>query len=126
MGHENQILEILEDMLKFEDIYACMLVRKGMQGIVPNTNLFRKEVMSIWNILGETMDEFFDVIQQYSKHNLGEVDFRLMDYEVMFFILPWSDTALVAIIPALANKGLLEVEMENGRRKIIGILGRKQ
>lgn len=126
MGHENQILEILEDMLKFEDIYACMLVRKGMQGIVPNTNRFRKEVMSIWNILGETMDEFFDVIQHYSKHNLGEVNFRLMDYEVMFFILPWSDTALVAICPALANKGLLEVEMENGRRKIIGILGRKQ
>lgn len=125
MAHEKEILDILEDMLKLEDVYACMLVRKGMQGIMPPAEKFNRNVMSIWNILRMTMDEFFDVIKQFSKYNLGEVNFRLMNYEVMFFILPWSDMALVAIIPALANKGLLEVEMENGRRKIIELMERK-
>ena len=68
------------------------------------------------------MDEFFDVIEKYSEYGLDKIYFELGKYDVMFFILPGSDTALVSIIPALANRGLLEVEMENARRKIIDII----
>ena len=68
------------------------------------------------------MDEFFEIISRYSKYGLDKVYFELGKYDVIFFILPESDTALVAIVPALANRGLLEVELENARRKIMGIL----
>jgi hypothetical protein len=50
---------------------------------------------------------------------LGEMEFRLQNYEVLFYVFPDTENALVAIIPALANKGLLEVEMENARREIL-------
>ena len=53
---------------------------------------------------------------------LGEMEFRLQDYEVLFYVFPDTESALVAIVPALANKGLLEVEMENARREILKVM----
>jgi len=120
---EERILKILnEDLLRLEDIHACMVARKNLEGIVPITEDFKKEIMGIWEVLKDTMDDFFDVIGEYSEYGLDKVYFELGKFDVMFFILPGSDTALVAIVPALANRGLLEVEMENARRKIIEII----
>jgi len=50
------------------------------------------------------------------------MEFRLKNHSVLFFVIPNTENALVAIIPSLANKGLIEVEMENARRRIIEIL----
>ena len=124
ISKEKQILKILDDLLKLDDIYACMVVRKKLEGIVPPVEKFNKKVIDLWDLLQSTMDKFFEVIERYTKYNLGEIYFRLMDYEAMFFILPQTDTALVAITPALANRGLLEVNMENARKKIIDILSK--
>jgi hypothetical protein len=68
------------------------------------------------------MDDVFGVIGAYSQIGLGEMEFRLQDYEVLFYVFPDTENALVAIVPALANKGLLEVEMENARREILKIM----
>ena len=68
------------------------------------------------------MDDVFSVIGSYSPAGLGEMEFRLQEYEVLFYVFPDTENALVAIIPALANKGLLEVEMENARREILKIM----
>jgi hypothetical protein len=68
------------------------------------------------------MDDVFGVIGAYSQIGLGEMEFRLQNYEVLFYVFPDTENALVAIIPALANKGLLEVEMENARREILKIM----
>lgn len=121
---EDQILRVLdEDLQPLEDIRACMVVRKNLEGIAPITEDFKSEIMEIWEILKKTMDDLFDVVAHYSKFGLDKIYFELGKHDVMFFILPGTDTALVAIVPALANRGLLEVEMENARRKIIGIIG---
>jgi len=111
--------------MPLEDVHACMVARKGLEGITPLTESFKREVMEIWEILKKTMDELFDVIEHYSESGLDKVYFELGEFDVMFFILPGSDTALVAIVPALANRGLLEVELENARRRIIKILEEK-
>jgi hypothetical protein len=50
------------------------------------------------------------------------MEFRLQDYEVLFYVFPDTENALVTIVPALANKGLLEVEIENARREILKIM----
>jgi hypothetical protein len=68
------------------------------------------------------MDDVFTVIGQYSGAGLSEMEFRLQDYEVLFYVFPDTENALVAIVPALANKGLLEVEIENARREILKIM----
>ncbi len=120
---EDRILRVLtEDLQRLEDIHACMVARRGLEGIIPLTEDFKKEISEIWGILKKTMDKFFEVIAQYSELGLDKVYFELGNFDVLFFILPGTDNALVAIVPALANRGLLEVELENARRKIIGIL----
>jgi hypothetical protein len=120
---EDQILQVLaEDLQPLEDIHACMVVRKNLQGIFPVKEAFKSEILDIWEILKKTMDELFDVIAHFSRFGLDKVYFELGKFDVMFFILPSTDTALVAIVPVLANRGLLEVEMENARRKIINII----
>jgi hypothetical protein len=124
---EQKILKVLtEDLMQLEDIHACMVARKNLEGIVPFSDKFKREIMPIWDTLKGTMDELFDVIKHYSEYGLDKIYFELGEHDVMFFILPNLDTALVAIVPALANRGLLEVELENARRSIVKILEGKE
>ncbi|MBD3262696.1 MAG: hypothetical protein GF334_13685 [Candidatus Altiarchaeales archaeon] len=123
-SREEDILRVLnEDLMPLEDIHACMVAQRGLEGIVPLTEDFKREVVGIWEVLRETMDDLFNVVAKYTEYGLDKVYFELGDFDVMFFILPGTDNALVAIVPALANRGLLEVELENARRRIIKILG---
>ena len=124
MSTEEKILEVLNELLEYEEIYACMLVRKDLEGIIPPREKFKKGIEDIWEIVHEIMEEIFVIIDKYAKYGygLGEIYFRVLDYEVIFFILPDSDTALVAIVPALANRGLIEIALENARRSFMKIL----
>ena len=116
---EDPIEYILSDLLKLDDILACMVARQNMISVMPDQNLFDQKVMELWDIIKRAMDDVFVVIKEYSQTGLGEIEFRLQDYEVLFYILPDTENAIVAIIPALSNKGLIEVEMENARRDIL-------
>jgi hypothetical protein len=118
------IANVLDDLLKLDDILACMVARQNMISVMPSdgTDSFKPEIHSIWDIIHRAMEDVFTVIREYSQAGLGEMDFRLQDYEALFYVFPDTENALVAIIPALANKGLLEVEMENARREILKIM----
>ena len=119
---DDPIALVLDDLLKLDDILACMVARRNMISVMPSGDGFKSEVHQIWDIIHRAMDDVFGVIGAYSQAGLGEMDFRLQDYEVLFYVFPDTETALVAIVPALANKGLLEVEMENARRDILKIM----
>ena len=120
-SREEKVLEVLDDLLREEDILACMVAMKGLEGIVPDMEKFKIKDIGIWEMLQKTMDEFFEIIESYQEYGLDKVYFELGDYEVIFFIM--HNVSLVAIVPALANRGLLEVEMENARRDVIGLIG---
>lgn len=122
---DDPIAEVLDDLLKLDDILACMVARRNMISVMPSGDGFNTEVMSIWDIIHRAMDDVFTVIREYSQAGLGEIEFRLQDYEALFFVFPDTENALVAIVPALANKGLIEVEMENARREIQSIMDEK-
>ena len=117
---------VLIDLLKLDDILACMVARQNMISVMPDQNLFNPSVMEIWDIIKRAMDDVFVVIKEYSQAGLGEIEFRLQDYEALFYILPDTENALVAIIPALSNKGLIEVEMENARRDILKVMNNSE
>ncbi|MEF8848461.1 MAG: hypothetical protein V5A68_04935 [Candidatus Thermoplasmatota archaeon] len=121
---EDPIARVLDDLLRLDDILACMVARQNMISVTPSsgTEGFKEEVHNVWDIIHRAMDDVFNVIREYSQTGLQEMEFRLQDYEVLFYIFPDTDNALVAVIPALANKGLLEVEMENSRREILKIM----
>jgi len=118
------IAKVLDDLLKLDDILACMVARQNMISVMPSdgTDSFKPEINQIWDILHRAMDDVFNVIRDYSQAGLGEMEFRLQEYEALFFVFPYTENALVSIIPALANKGLLEVEMENSRREILKLM----
>jgi hypothetical protein len=116
---DDPIALVLDDLLKLDDILACMVARRSMISVMPSGEEFKPEVNQIWDNIHRAMDDVFGVIGAYSQIGLGEMEFRLQDYEVLFYVFPDTENALVAIVPALANKGLLEVELENARRAIL-------
>ncbi len=121
---DDPIASVLDDLLRLDDILACMVARQNMISVMPSagTESFKSDVHQIWDILHRAMDDVFTVIREYSQTGLGEMEFRMQAYEALFYIFPDTENALVAIIPALANKGLIEVEMENARREILKIM----
>jgi len=125
---EDPIAKVLDDLLRLDDILACMVARQNMISVMPSsgTDGFKSEVNEIWDILHRAMDDVFAVIREYSQAGLAEMEFRMQDYEALFFVFKDTDNALVAIVPALANKGLIEVEMENARLEIQAILDQQE
>jgi len=93
---------------------------------MPANDSFDPQVNQVWDIIHRAMDDVFGVIREYSQAGLGEMEFRMQDFETLFYIFPDTENALVAIVPALANKGLIEVEMENARREILKIMGEQE
>jgi len=126
IAQDDPILDVLNDLLNYDEILACMVASQTMISVMPDQELFKQEVMQIWDIIKRAMNDVFVVIREYSQAGLGEIEFRLQDYEALFYVFPDTENALVAIIPALANKGLIEIEMENARRKILKILEQKE
>jgi hypothetical protein len=121
---DDPIAKVLDDLLRLEDILACMVARQNMISVMPSdgTDSFKPEIHQTWDIIHRAMEDVFTVIREYSQAGLTEMEFRLQDYEALFYVFPDTENALVAIIPALANKGLLEVEMENARREILQVM----
>jgi len=119
---DDPIAQVLDDLMRLDDIYACIVARRNMISVMPSSEEFKPEVNEIWDVIKRAMDDVFSVIGQYSSAGLSEMEFRLQNYEVLFFVFPDTENALVTIVPALANKGLLEVEIENARREILKIM----
>ena len=121
---DDPIAKVLDDLLKLDDILACMVARQNMISVMPSddNDSFKPEIHGVWDIIHRAMDDVFSVIHEYSQAGLTEMEFEMQDYEALFFVFPDTENALVAIVPALANKGLIEVEMENARREILKIM----
>jgi len=119
---DDPIAQVLDDLMRLDDIYACIVARRNMISVMPTNEQFKPEVNQIWDVIKRAMDDVFTVIGEYSGAGLTEIEFRLQNYEVLFYVFPEMENALVAIVPALANKGLLEVELENARRDILKIM----
>ena len=123
---DDPILDVLNDLLNYDEILACMVARQNMISVMPDQDRFDPGVMQLWDIIKRAMDDVFNVIREYSQAGLAEMEFRLQDYEVLFYVFPDTENALVSIVPALSNKGIIEIEMENARRKILEIMKHRE
>lgn len=123
---DDPIEKVLNDLMNFNEILACMVARSNMISVMPDQNRFDTSVLQLWDLIKRAMDDVFGVIKDYSIAGLTEIEFRLQDFETLFYIFPDTENALVAIIPALSNKGLIEIEMENARRKILDVMEEKK
>ena len=117
---ETELIKILEDLLRLDDVLACMVVKQGLEGIVP-PNMKIKDV-ELWRLVHEATTGMFDIITKFYDYGLERLNLELGEYTII--VAPVSQSfSLVVIIPSLANLGLLDVEIENTKRKILGRQG---
>ncbi len=123
MGKKEEVLAVLGDLLKMDDVLACMLAKKGLGGVIPE-GLKVKDV-NLWNRVKETTNQIFPIIENFFVYKIDRLNFELGDYTIIF--APISQTfSLLVIIPSLANMGLIDVEVENTKRKVKIIIDRKE
>lgn len=118
-----EIIQELNNLLGLDDVLACMVVRKGLEGIVPEKSKIKN--IDLWRLIHDTTNDLFDIVEKFFNYKLERLNLELSDYVII--IAPISEVfALIVVIPSLANMGLLDVEIENTKRKIHGILERKE
>lgn len=111
----SDVIKILGSLMVFEDVISCMVVKKGLEGIVP-PNVKIKNI-DLWRLVHDTTDDLFDLIDKFYSYGLGRITLELGEYTLM--VAPVSRTvSLIVLIPSLANIGLLDVEVENAKIKI--------
>lgn len=116
---KESIMEELQSLLRLDDVLACMLAKKGLEGLLPQGIKIKN--VELWQLLKETTDKTFDIIEKFFGYGLDRMVFELGDYTVI--IAPLNpDFSLLVVIPSLANMGLLDVEIENTKRKIKSIM----
>lgn len=117
-----EILKNLDDLLRLEDVLACMVARKGLEGIIPAGTKLRN--VDFWVLLRKTTDPVFDLIDKfYESYKLERLYLEMNQYTVIVATIS-QNISLIVVIPSLANMGLLDVEIENTKRKIVEILKR--
>ena len=123
MGKKEDALVVLNDLLRLDDVLACMLARKDLGGVVPDK--MKLKDTSFWNIVKESTGQVFPIIEKFYLYKVERINLELGEYMIIF--APVTQTySLMVIIPSLANMGLIDVEIENTKRKIKVILDKKE
>ncbi len=123
METKKMIKKSLEDLIKVDDIQACFVMGKLLGTIAPDTKAKLKNI-ALWTVIMNSTHKFFPIIEDFYVYGLSRLYYELKDYEIIiYFISP--GTALLAIIPSLVNRGLVEVEIENTTLEIRKALGVK-
>ena len=125
MGSEQQISKIigvLSDLRKLDDIFDTYVVtssgnRYSVPGLAP-----RIQNLGLLTLLNSTMLTVLGLLNRLFVYKAERVVLELQDLLVLVYAIN-ANTALVCVVPNLANVGLLEVEIENSRRLLKEILG---
>ncbi len=122
MTKSEEVLIALNELLQMDDVLACMLAKRGLEGLIPQGIKIKN--INLWKTINQTTTTLFGLIDRFYDFGMGRLYFELGEYNII--MIPISQQfALLVIIPALANQGLLDVEIENTRRKIKEIVESK-
>ncbi len=95
----DRILEVLKDLCdKHEDIEACMVVKKGLEGVVMFPADFIDKISTVWEPIRETIDSLLVIISEYAMYGLDKIYIEMLDYRIIFCVISMSDTSLVTFI----------------------------
>ena len=120
MDIKSKIQQVLDDLLKVEDIEACFVSGRMIGTVTPKSKSKLKN-MALWKLIMDTTRKFFPVTDDFYAYGLSKLYFELKDYNIIMSFMG-RGIALITIIPTLANRGMIEVEIENTRREIKQLL----
>ena len=119
-----RILEILKDLHgKSGKIKACMVARKGLEGVVMFPESFKKDAGPVWEPLSKTLDDILQMIGKYAAYGIDKICLEAFGFLIVFYVIEMSDTALMVFLRQEEDsmKKLLELssEIDKARKKII-------
>ncbi len=80
---------------KHDSIEACMVVKKGLEGVVVFPTDFIDNVSSKWEPMKETIDSILGIVSEESAYGIEKAYIELLGYSIVFYAIGASDTALV-------------------------------
>lgn len=120
MVKQEEIMQLLEHLLKMDDVLACMLAKKGLEGIIPTTMKIKD--LDFWVMLKGATDQLFDLINKFFDYGNTRASFEIGKYNVIVQSIS-RDYSLIVVLPELANTGVIEIAIENTAHKIKQIVG---
>lgn len=111
-------IKVLDDLLEFDEILACMVARRNMISILPTGGVdsFKPGARQVYRGVKNSMENLF--LAMGENKGIKKLTMEINEYEVLMYVLPGTEVALVAIVPGLSNMGLIDVELERARQKI--------
>jgi len=122
---KDPIVDVLDDLMKYDDVLACMLAYRNTMSDTPSGGFesFKPGINEVWDNVQQAMRYLFLAIGE--GRGITEMNFNICGYEALLYVLPDTETALVAIVPNLCNKGLIDVALDQARQEIKKIFDEK-
>ncbi|MFH0862076.1 MAG: hypothetical protein V1875_03505 [Candidatus Altiarchaeota archaeon] len=125
MPNADSIMELLKDLKEAHpQIQACMVAKKGLEGLILFPADFKTEVSSVWEPLSRNIDDMLTVVQKYSCIGQTRLYSEILGFGTVYLPLPMTDTALIVFVkeedPLKAATPCI-ADMETTRKAILEI-----
>jgi len=95
----DEITSVLKELKSaHNEINACMVAKRGLEGVIMFPESFKQEVVGLWEPLGKTIDDVLAIVSEKGSYQLDRAYFDMLGYGVSFHVLADSDTALIVIM----------------------------
>lgn len=125
MSRADEITGYLRELKEgSEHIAACMVARKGLEGLIMFPPDFKQEVSNIWEPLSRNLNDMLSLVSKYSEVGLKRSYTEMLGFGALFSVLGASDTALIVFLKGgepLKNAVQLSDDMEETRDKIMNL-----
>jgi hypothetical protein len=122
MAKKEEVLLVLSDLLRMDDVLACMLARRDLGGVVPEG--IKVKDINFWNLAKQATGQIFGIIDRFYLYNVDRIYLEFSNYTLI--VAPISKVySIVVVISTLSNRGLIDVEIENTKRSINKLLESK-
>jgi hypothetical protein len=123
MPNAEAIMGFLKELKdKDSSIGACMVAKKGLEGLIMFPEDFKDEVSTVWEPLSNNLDDMLDIVGRYSMLGLGRLYSEVLGFGIFFLPLPMSDTALIVFVKGedpIKDASRLMEEMEATKKRIL-------
>jgi len=104
----DEILDVLKDLKsKYGEISACIVAKRGLEGVVMFPESFKQDVAGLWEPLEGAIDEILILISEKSMYNLDRVYLEMLGYGIFFVVLASSDTALIIFVECRGERDVM-------------------
>ena len=112
----------LTNLRKLEDVLDAFIVTMSGNRYTAPGIPSKIENIGLLTLLYSTMNSFMGLLNRLYAYKADYIVVELQDMLILIYAVD-SNTALVCIVPSLANVGLISVEIESSRREIKALIG---